>query len=68
MSKDRTYASDVETKSDPAELAKRRSVDAEEAAKPGSSKERNEEHRAAGLANAAGQTGQNMCSTALRPL
>jgi hypothetical protein len=57
MTKERTYAAEIDAKGDPEELAKARSLDAERA-KAADPEQREEEDRAAALANAASQTGQ----------
>lgn len=57
MRKKRTYAGDVDTKGDPADLAERRSLDAEKA-KAHDPEERKQQDAAAAIANASSQNGQ----------
>jgi hypothetical protein len=57
MADDRTFAADVETKGDPAELAKHKSLDAERAKAKGKPISKEEDGDAA-VANAGSQTGQ----------
>jgi hypothetical protein len=57
MSKKQTLAVDIETKGDPKELAKNRSIDAKRADSR-DPKERKEQDDAAAIANASSQTGQ----------